>query len=161
MFPELFFFSCFDFLGRSYLWLYTRAVQKVKSCIFCLFFFKQHWNKLPRGECSGGLYDHTVKIWRLYVCSSLCFSLVKVELPVAGAAKFEVFVVICFLHAEGQPAIGILLNWSLKIKNEMPLPFEYELGWTAFLAFGTPPKWISGGKRLKNDFQGQPATFSM
>ncbi len=47
-------------------------------------------------------------------------SLVKVELPVAGAAKFEMCVVIRFLHAEGQPVIGILSNWSLKIKNEMP-----------------------------------------
>ncbi len=71
------------------------TVQKVRSRIFCLF-FRQHWNKLPRGECSGGLYDHTVKIWRLYVCFSSSFNLVKVELPVADAAKFEMCVVIHF-----------------------------------------------------------------
>ncbi len=47
----------------------------------------------------------------------LCFFLVKVELPVAGVAKFEICVVIRFLHAEGQPAIGTLSNWSLKIQN--------------------------------------------
>ncbi len=82
---------------------------------------------------------------------TLYFSLVKEELPVAGVAKFEMCVVIHFLHADGQPAIGILLNWSLKIQNEMPIPFEYELGWTAFLASGIPQKWISRGKRLKND----------
>ncbi len=66
------------------------------------------------------------------------------ELLVAGVAKFEMCVVIHFLHAEGQLAIEILLNWSLKILNEMPPP-EYELGWTAFLATGTPQKWISRG----------------
>ncbi len=100
----------------------TRAVQKVRSRIFCLF-LRQHWIKLPKGlECSRGLYDHTVKIWRLYVCFSSCFSLVKVELPVASAAKFEKCVVIHFLHAEGLRAVGILLNWSLKIQNEMPPP---------------------------------------
>ncbi len=75
--------------------LNTRAVQKVRSRIFCLF-FRQHWSKLPQGECSGGLYNYTVKIWRLYICFSSCFSLVKVELPVAGATKFETCVVIRF-----------------------------------------------------------------
>ncbi len=49
------------------------------------------------------------------------------ELPVAGAVKLVMCVVIRFLHAEGQPAIGILSNWSLKIQNEMTLPFECEL----------------------------------
>ncbi len=78
-----------------------KAVQKVRSRIFCLF-FRQHWNKLPRGECSGGLYDHTIKIWKLCVCFSSYFSLVKVELPVTGAIKFEMRMVIHFLHAEGQ-----------------------------------------------------------
>ncbi len=68
------------------------------------FFFRQHLNKLPRGEFLGGLYDHTVKIWKLYVRFSSCFSLVKVELPVAGAAKFEMCVIIHFLLAEGQLA---------------------------------------------------------
>ncbi len=43
-------------------------------------------------------------IWGLYVCFSSCFSLVKVELPVAGAAKFEMCVVIHFLHAEDRLA---------------------------------------------------------
>ncbi len=38
------------------------------------------------------------------------FCLVKVELSVAGAAKFEMCVVLHFLHAEGKPAIGILSN---------------------------------------------------
>ncbi len=37
------------------------------------------------------------------------------------------------------------------------LLLEYELGWTAFLTSGIPQKWISKEKRLKNDFQGQPA----
>ncbi len=75
-------------------------------------------------------------------------------LPVAGAAIFETCVVIHFLHAEFQPAIGILWNWSLKIRNEMPpFSFEYELGWTAFLASGTPQKWISRRKKLKNDLE--------
>ncbi len=51
------------------------------------------------------------------------------EFPVAGAAKFEMCVVISFLRAEGQPAVGILLNWLLKIQNKMfPLSFKYELG---------------------------------
>ncbi len=35
----------------------------------------------------------------------------------------------------------------------MPLPFEYKLGWTVLLASGTPQKWISWGKRLKNDLE--------
>ncbi len=115
---------------------------------------------------------------------------------------------VCFLHAEGQPVIGILSNWSLKIQNEMPpplwvwiglncffslwditevdfkgkktekwlaipsnwtpkiqngmpLPFEYELGWTAFLASGTPQKWISRGKDWKMTFKVSLLTFSM
>ncbi len=34
-----------------------------------------------------------------------------------------------------------------------PLHFEYELGWTAFLASGTPQQWISKGKSEKNNFQ--------
>ncbi len=38
---------------------------------------------------------------KTYVCFLPYFSLVKVELPVAGAAKFEMCVVISFLHAEG------------------------------------------------------------
>ncbi len=80
----------------------TRAAQKVRFRIFGLF-FRQHWNKLPRGECSGDFYDHTVKIWRL-VCFSSCFSQVKVELLVAGATNFEMRVVIRYLHAEGQLA---------------------------------------------------------
>ncbi len=33
------------------------------------------------------------------------------------------------------------------------LSFEYEFGWTSFLASGTPEKWISRGKRLKNDLE--------
>ncbi len=39
------------------------------------------------------------------------------------------------------------------------LPFEYELGRTAFLPSGTLQKWISRGKGRKNDFQGQPANL--
>ncbi len=62
--------------------LNTRAVQKVRSHIFCIF-FRQHWNKLPRGECSGGLNDHTVKIWRLRMFLIMLQS--SMELPVAGA----------------------------------------------------------------------------
>ncbi len=84
-------------------WQTTRAVQKVRSCVFCLF-FRQHWNELPRGEYSGGFYDHTVKIWRLYVCFSSCFNPIKVKLSVSGAAKFEMCGVIHFLHTEGQLA---------------------------------------------------------
>ncbi len=55
-----------------------------------------------KGENVQEFVDHTVKIWRLYVCFSSCFSLVKVELLGAGAVKFEMCVVIPFLHAEGQ-----------------------------------------------------------
>ncbi len=62
------------------------------------------------------------------MCFESCLSLVKVELLVAGVAKFEMCVVIRFLHAEGQPAIGILSNWSLKIQKEMAPPLENELG---------------------------------
>ncbi len=51
------------------------------------------------------------------------------ELPVAGAAKFEICALIHFLHAEGQLAIGILWNWSLKIQNEMP-PSPLSMNWT-------------------------------
>ncbi len=51
-----------------------------------------------------------------------------VEFLVAGAAKFEKRVVIRFLPAEGQPAIGILSNWSLKIENEM-LPSSLSMNW--------------------------------
>ncbi len=63
----------------------------------------------------------------LTVRFSSCFSLVKVELLVAGAAKFEMCVVISFLHAEGQPAIEIISN-SLKIQNKMPPPFWIWIG---------------------------------
>ncbi len=52
---------------------------------------------------------------------------------------------------------GILSNWSLKIQNGMPLPFEYELGWTVFLAFGTPQKWILRGEKTEKWLQGQPS----
>ncbi len=41
----------------------------------------------------------------------------KSKLPLAGAAKFEMYVVVRSLQAEDQPAIGILSNWSLKIQN--------------------------------------------
>ncbi len=99
-----------------------------KVLVFFVLFFRQHWKKLPREECSRGLYDHTVKVWRLYVCFSSCFSLVKVELSVAGATKFGMCVVVRFLHVEGQPAIGILSNWSLKIKNGMRPPFWVRIG---------------------------------
>ncbi len=57
---------------------------------------RQHWNKLQRGECSGGLYNYSIKTWRFYVGFLLHFSLVKVELLVAGAAKCEMRAVICF-----------------------------------------------------------------
>ncbi len=63
----------------------------------------------------------TFKFFIWQHCSS-CFSLVKVKLPVAGAAKFQVCVVIRFLPPEGQLTIGILSNWSLKIQNEIPPP---------------------------------------
>ncbi len=43
----------------------TRISQKLRSGICCLFFFRRHWNKLPRVECWVGLFNHTVKIWRL------------------------------------------------------------------------------------------------
>ncbi len=33
-----------------------------------------------------------------------------------------------FLHAGGQPAIGILSNWSLKIQNEVP-PYPLSMNW--------------------------------
>ncbi len=89
--------------------------KKYGTKIFCLF-FRQRWNKLPRGECLGGLYYHTVKIGRFYVCFTSCFSLVKVELPVVGAAKFEICVVIRFLHAESAS------YWNSKIQNEMSPP---------------------------------------
>ncbi len=85
------FFKCFFKI------LCMRAVQKVRSHIF-VFFFRPYWNKLPRGDYSGGLYDYTVKIWKLYVCFSSCFSLLKVELPVAGAAKFEMLKLIHFFY---------------------------------------------------------------
>ncbi len=45
---------------------------------------------------------------------------------------------------------GILSDQSLKIQNGMPLTFEYELSWTAFLASGTPQEWISGEKEIEN-----------
>ncbi len=54
------------------------------------------------------LYKHSVSI----ICG-----LVEEELPIAGAAKFEMCVVIRFLCAEGQPAIWNSINWSLKIQN--------------------------------------------
>ncbi len=37
-------------------------------------------------------------------------------------------------------------------KWDASLPFEYELGWTAFLASGTPEKWISRGKMTEKWF---------
>ncbi len=43
----------------------TRAVQKIRAYIFNLFFGATLKNKLPRGECSRGLYDHNVRIWTL------------------------------------------------------------------------------------------------
>ncbi len=36
-----------------------------------------------------------------------CFNLVKVELPLAGAAKCEMCAIIRLLHVEGQPAVCI------------------------------------------------------
>ncbi len=62
------------------------------------------------------------------ICFSSCFSLVKVELSVPGATKFEMCVVICFLHAECQSAVGILSNWTLNIQNEMPPPLWVWIG---------------------------------
>ncbi len=66
-------------------------------------FFLQHWNKLPRGEYSGGLYIHTVKIWRL------CMFLIMLQSSKSGVASswcrqiWDVCV-IHFLYAEGQLA---------------------------------------------------------
>ncbi len=44
----------------------------------------------------------------------------KMELPVAGTVKYEMYVVIRFLHAEGQPAVWNSIDWSLKIQDGMP-----------------------------------------
>ncbi len=168
----------------------------------------QHWNKLPRGECSGGLYDHTVKMWRL------CLFLIMLQSSNSGvsnswfrqiwdvfgntfftcwrsASYFEFHQTDYWIFKIGYPHshwvwfglncnfslwdtskvdfngkkteiwLRISSNWSMKIQNGMPLPFECKLGWTAFLATRTPQKWISRGKRMKNDFQGQPADLSM
>ncbi len=123
--------------GRHQKFLEREGRSKIKVQYF-LSFFRQHWNKLPRRECSVGLYDHTVKIWKLHVCFSSCFSLVKVELSVNGAAKFEMCVSIHFLHAEGQPAIWNSIQLVTEnSKWDAPFPFKYELGSTAFLASGT------------------------
>ncbi len=139
----------------------TRAVQKVRSCIFCLF-FRQHWNKLPRGECSVCLYNHAVKIWRLYVSFSSCFNLIKEELPVAGAAKFEMWVKIHFLHAEGQLAIRILLNWSLIIQNEMPPPLWVWIVLNCiFNLWDTSEVDFKGKKTEKMTFKVSQLTFSV
>ncbi len=79
----------------------TSAVQKVWSHSFCLFFLGNPEINY-QGENVQEVCTTTLKIWRLYVCFSSCFSLVKVELPVVGAAKFEMCVVIRFLHVVGQ-----------------------------------------------------------
>ncbi len=49
--------------------------------IFFVYFFRQHWNKLLRGECSGGLYDDTVKIWKL------CMFLIMLQSSKSGVAS--------------------------------------------------------------------------
>ncbi len=88
----------FVFLSETEFFLWWWFWQMYDDCLkskdpyFSNFFFRQHWNKPPRGECSGGLYNHSVKIWRLYVCFSLCCSLVKMELSLAGTTKFEMCV---------------------------------------------------------------------
>ncbi len=48
----------------------------------------------------------------------------------------------------------IPLIWSLKFqKCSAPLHFKYELGWTVFLASGTPQQLISRGKNWKITFK--------
>ncbi len=88
--------------------------SKSKVPYFLTFFLRQHWTKLLREECSGGLYDHTLKIWKLNVCFSSCVS----EVARSWSAKFEMYVVIHFAHAEGQPALEFYRtgHWKFKIK---------------------------------------------
>ncbi len=66
--------------GANMLHAIYKGCSKSKILYFVFlvfFFFRQHCNKLTRGECSRGLYDHTVKIWKLYLCFSSCFNLVS------------------------------------------------------------------------------------
>ncbi len=140
--------------------LVTRVSQKLRSGPFCLFFFGQHWNKLPRGEFLGGLYDHTVKIWKLNVCFSSCFSLVKVDVPVAIIAKFEMCVAICFLHAEGQPAIWNSNELvSENLKWDAPSPWS-RIGLNYIFSFWNISKMDFKGKRTEK-WLGIPSNWSL
>ncbi len=77
------------------------------------------------------MYDHTVKIWRLYVCFLSCFCLVKVELPVAGAAKFEIYImwyyVFYVLKLSQQLEFYRTGHWKFKIRYLPPLWVWIEL----------------------------------
>ncbi len=85
---------------------------------------------------------------------TLCMFLIILQSSKSGVASnwccqiWDVFT--CWRSASYWNSIELVTENS---KLDSSLPFEYELDWTAFLASGTPQKWISRGKRLKNDLQ--------
>ncbi len=91
------------FFRRSTILCMYKGCSKSKVPHFLSFFLGNneinYWVENVQEVCTN-----TLKIWRFYVCFPSCFSLVKVKLPGPGAAKFEMCIVIRFLHAEGQLA---------------------------------------------------------
>ncbi len=75
------------------------------------------------------------------------------KLPVAGAPNLRCVRYYVFYMPKVSQILEFYRTGHWKFKMRCPLPFEYELCWNAFFAFGTHQKWISRGKRLKNDLE--------
>ncbi len=95
---------------------------------------------------------------------SLCMFLIMLQssmkLPVAGAARFEMCGVLRFLHAKAQTTIRILLNWSLKIQNELPPPLWVRIGLNCnFILWDTSEVDFKG--KMTEKWFGIPSNWSL
>ncbi len=93
------------------------------------------------------------------VCFSSCFSLVRVELPVAGAIEFEMGVIIRFLHAEGQ-----LVDLESHFSVFSPLISTSQVSQRSKMQFSVNSYWKGRGHPILNfqrQFDGIPSLFSV
>ncbi len=132
---------------KFFCFLTYEGCSKSKVLYFCLFLGNAEINY--QGKNVQEVCTTTLKIWRLYVCFLSCFSLVKVELPEAGATKYEICVVMfftCWRSASCWNSIKLVI-WKFEMR--CPLAFEYKLGWTEFLPSGHLRSGFQGEKTAK------------
>ncbi len=68
----------------------------------------------------------------------------------SGTRSMEFHQSVWFFRSRQWNSIELVIEIS---KRSALLHFDYELGWTTFLASGTPQQWMSRGKNWKNNFQ--------